>query len=178
MKTRKSRYSAEETAQRGDALYEREIREQVESAHRGKVVAIDIDRGDYVVADNALAASERLLARHPDAGLGIRCHPLEGPCQLPTPLPSGICFVSGRSGSGKYELVAGVAHPWSRVFGTEIRTSHPSGSRCWSWEPAPAPLARFCAPRKSSVPGRVQGLRTAVVSYPEERGASTSWLAT
>lgn len=67
MTTRKSRYSAEETAQRGDALYEREIRGQVESAHRGRVVAIDVDRGDYVIADNALTASERLLARHPDA---------------------------------------------------------------------------------------------------------------
>jgi len=35
-----------------------------------------------------------------------------------------------------------------------------------------------CAPRKSSVPGRVQGLRTAIVSCPDERGANTSWLAT
>jgi hypothetical protein len=67
MTTRRSRYSAEETAQRGDALYEREIRRQVEPAYRGKVVAIDIDRGDYVIADNALTASERLLAQYPDA---------------------------------------------------------------------------------------------------------------
>lgn len=67
MKTQKSRYSAEETAQRGDALYDRDIRGQVETAHRGKVVAIDVDRGEYVIADNALVASERLLARHPDA---------------------------------------------------------------------------------------------------------------
>jgi len=67
MKTRQSRYSAEETARRGDALYEREIRGQVEPAHRGKVVAIDVDRGEYVIAENALTASERLLARYPDA---------------------------------------------------------------------------------------------------------------
>jgi hypothetical protein len=67
MTTRQSRYSAEETARRGDALYEQEIRDQVEPAQRGKVVAIDVDRGDYVVADNALTASERMLARHPDA---------------------------------------------------------------------------------------------------------------
>jgi hypothetical protein len=67
MDNRPSRHSAEETAQRGDALYEREIRAQVEPAQRGKVVAIDVDRGEYVVADNALTASERLLARYPDA---------------------------------------------------------------------------------------------------------------
>jgi len=67
MPTRGSRYSAEETARRGDAFYEREIRGKVESTHRGKVVAIDIDRGDYVIADNALTASERLLAQRPDA---------------------------------------------------------------------------------------------------------------
>ena len=67
MTTRRSRYSAEETAQRGDALYEREIRSQVEPTYRGKVAAIDIDSGDYVIADNALTASERLLTQHPDA---------------------------------------------------------------------------------------------------------------
>jgi len=67
MTPRPSRYSAEETARRGDALYEREIRDRVEPAQRGKVVAIDVDGGEHVVADNALTASERLLARHPDA---------------------------------------------------------------------------------------------------------------
>jgi hypothetical protein len=67
MTDRRSRYSAEETARRGDALYEREIRSRVEPAYRGKVVAIDVDRGEYVIDDNALTASERLLTQHPDA---------------------------------------------------------------------------------------------------------------
>jgi hypothetical protein len=67
MTDRRSQGSAEEIARRGDALYEREIRAQVEPAHRGKVVAIDVDRGEYVIDDNALSASQRLLARHPDA---------------------------------------------------------------------------------------------------------------
>ena len=65
MRTRQPRYSAEETARRGDAIYERDIRAQVEPTHRGKVVAIDIESGAHVVADNALTASERLLAQHP-----------------------------------------------------------------------------------------------------------------
>ncbi len=67
MTTRQPRYSAEETARRGGALYERDIRAQVEPTHRGKVVAIDIDSGTYIVDNNALTASERLLAQHPDA---------------------------------------------------------------------------------------------------------------
>lgn len=67
MTVRQSRYSAEETAQRGDAIYEREIRARVEPTHRGKVVAIDVDSGAYVVADDALTASERLLSQDPAA---------------------------------------------------------------------------------------------------------------
>lgn len=67
MPTWQPRYSAEETARRGNEIYARDIRAQVEPAHRGKVVAIDIDSGAYVVDDNALAASERLLAQYPGA---------------------------------------------------------------------------------------------------------------
>lgn len=67
MTTQPSRYSAEETAQRGDAIYERAIRPHVEPHHQGKIVAIDIERETYVVDDNALTAAERLLAQHPDA---------------------------------------------------------------------------------------------------------------
>ena len=67
MTTRQPRYSAEETARRGDAIYERDIRTKVEQAYRGKVVAIDIGSGAYIVDNNALTASERLLAQYPDA---------------------------------------------------------------------------------------------------------------
>src|SRR5215831_8108335 len=67
MPTRQPRYSAEETARRGDAIYERDIRAQVEPTQRGKVAAIDVDSGAYAIDDNALTASERLLAQHPEA---------------------------------------------------------------------------------------------------------------
>lgn len=69
MTTRRPRSSVEETARRGDALYERDSRAQVEPIYRGKVVAVDIARGAYVMADNALTASERLLAQHPNAAI-------------------------------------------------------------------------------------------------------------
>lgn len=67
MNVRQPRYSKEEHARRGTELYERQIRSQVETGNHGKIVAIDIDRGDFEVAEEALVACERLLARHSDA---------------------------------------------------------------------------------------------------------------
>lgn len=67
MSQQRPRYSAEETARRGDEIYEREVRARVEAGNHGKVVAIDIENGAYTVDDNALAASKRLRVEHPDA---------------------------------------------------------------------------------------------------------------
>lgn len=61
------RYSNEEHARRGMALYEQQVRSQVEADNYGKVVAFDVDTGAFEVADDTLTASQRLLARHPDA---------------------------------------------------------------------------------------------------------------
>jgi hypothetical protein len=43
MAVRQPRYSKEEFAQRGDALYNSQIRAQVEEGNTGKIVAIDIE---------------------------------------------------------------------------------------------------------------------------------------
>ena len=67
MAIRQPRYSKEEHARRGTELYDRQIRPQVEAGNHGKIVAIDIDSGDFEVAEQALTACERLLARHADA---------------------------------------------------------------------------------------------------------------
>jgi hypothetical protein len=64
---RQPRYSKEEFAQRGDALYESEIRSQVEEGNNGKIVAIDLDTGDFEVDASEIAACDRLEVRHPDA---------------------------------------------------------------------------------------------------------------
>lgn len=61
------RYSAEETARRGDEIYERQVRAQVEAGNRGKVVAIDIETGAYSVGETALAAAKPLLVQRPEA---------------------------------------------------------------------------------------------------------------
>jgi len=67
MVVRHPRYSKEEFARRGHEIYESQVRSQVEEGNHGKIVAIDIETGDFEVADELLAASKRLLARLPDA---------------------------------------------------------------------------------------------------------------
>jgi hypothetical protein len=67
MVVRQRRYSKEELARRGKELYESQIRQQVEANNAGKIVAIDIETGAFEVDEDTLAASDRLLARCPDA---------------------------------------------------------------------------------------------------------------
>ncbi len=62
-----SLYSAEEIARLGDALYEAEIQPNLPVAAHGQVVALDVTSHAYVVADNAVIASQQLLARYPEA---------------------------------------------------------------------------------------------------------------
>ncbi len=67
MTIRQPRYSKEEFAQRGDALYEAEIRSQVEAGNDGKIVAIDIETGAFEVDENVVPATNRMFDRYPDA---------------------------------------------------------------------------------------------------------------
>ena len=62
-----TRRTAEETGRLGDEIYERDIRPEVEADHFGKVIAIDVDSGDYAVADTARSAARGLREQHPDA---------------------------------------------------------------------------------------------------------------
>jgi hypothetical protein len=61
------RYDKDEHARLGAALYEQRVRPLVADGNHGKVVALDVDTGAFEVADDTLTASQRLLARHPDA---------------------------------------------------------------------------------------------------------------
>jgi hypothetical protein len=64
------RISDEEIDRRGASLYEGSIRPLVETeANIGKHIVIDVETGDYEIDSDGLAASHRLLARHPGAGL-------------------------------------------------------------------------------------------------------------
>jgi hypothetical protein len=66
------RYSKEEFARRGDAIYENDLRSILEAGNEGKFVAIDIETGAHEVDADELAASDRLLARFPNAQIWLR----------------------------------------------------------------------------------------------------------
>jgi cyanophycinase-like exopeptidase len=65
------RYSKEDFAQRGDLIYQNQIRPQVEFGNQGKIVAIDIETEDFEVDAREIVACNRLEARHPDAQIWI-----------------------------------------------------------------------------------------------------------
>lgn len=67
MTIRSPRYSKEEFAQRGNAIYESIVRSQVETGNYGKIVAIDIETGAFELAENTIIATERLYERYPNA---------------------------------------------------------------------------------------------------------------
>jgi hypothetical protein len=63
------RYTSDEIVKRGKALYQREIRQKVEAGNKGKVLVIDIETGEYEIDDDHLTASDRAIAKRPDAAL-------------------------------------------------------------------------------------------------------------
>ena len=65
------RYSREEFAQRGEDMYARAVRPHLQASDDGKFVAIDIETGAYEVDRDDFTATERLLARRPDAQIWL-----------------------------------------------------------------------------------------------------------
>ena len=66
-------YSPEVVASRGQAIYEQQIRDQVEARNQGKFLVVDIETGDYEIDDDDLKATKRVMAKRPDAVLyGLR----------------------------------------------------------------------------------------------------------
>lgn len=64
-----SDYTREEVSERGERIYEQEIKERVEPQENGKFVIIDIETGEYEIDKNDLAATKRALAKRPEAVL-------------------------------------------------------------------------------------------------------------
>lgn len=63
-------YSGEEIGRRGQEIYERRLRQLVEVEENvGKIISIDIQTGDYEIADDLVTAGLRLQKRHPDAAM-------------------------------------------------------------------------------------------------------------
>jgi hypothetical protein len=71
MTVRQPRYPLEELAKRGDEIYDRDIRAQVEPEHNEKIVAIDIDTGAWELDPDEDAAADRLESRLPNAQIWV-----------------------------------------------------------------------------------------------------------
>jgi hypothetical protein len=66
------RHSKEEFARRGDEIYDRDIFPELKPEDKGKLVAIDIETGDYEIDRDELEACDRLSDRRPDAQIWLR----------------------------------------------------------------------------------------------------------
>ena len=64
----KTKYTGDEIGQRGLEIYENHLRALLETEENiGRIVSIDIESGDYEIAEDLLVAGKRLQQRHPNA---------------------------------------------------------------------------------------------------------------
>ena len=62
--------SQKNIAPRGQEIYDQKLRPVVETeANLGKIIVIDVDTGDYEIAEEGLIAGKRLQQRHPNAAM-------------------------------------------------------------------------------------------------------------
>jgi hypothetical protein len=62
-------YTGDEVADRGEEIYQREIRDLVEPEHTGEFLVLDILTGGYVIDADEVSALRRARAAYPD---GVR----------------------------------------------------------------------------------------------------------
>ena len=63
--------SQEPLAARGEEIYRRALRALLEANHKGEIVAIGVETGEYELGATVLLASEALRARKPDAKIWV-----------------------------------------------------------------------------------------------------------
>ncbi len=68
----KRRYSKEEFARRGEAIFEEKIRTRLKGENPRDFLAIDIETGDYEIDKSEIAACDRLRERVQDAQIWLR----------------------------------------------------------------------------------------------------------
>jgi len=67
----KRRYSKEEIARRGDAIYQTDVLPRAAPEDQGKFAAIDVESGNFELDDDELSACEKLQARVPDSQIWL-----------------------------------------------------------------------------------------------------------
>ena len=63
------RYSSREIVQRGQMLYDQQIRANIDPDDKGKFLVLNIETGEYEIDADELAALKRAKATNPDAPL-------------------------------------------------------------------------------------------------------------
>ena len=61
-----------EIARRGDAIYDRKVRDAVSEEKKGQFVAIDVRSEDFGIGADDRTATKRLRTRHPEARVWLR----------------------------------------------------------------------------------------------------------
>ena len=138
-----------EIARLGDEIYERDIRPKMEAQDAGKVVAIDIHTGSYVLDEDVLTASRRLHELHADAEIwcvrvgrralhriGVGLRPISTRSCQPSTRPS-VKPCSKRS-------VKDSSRAWPPRSQTTTMTSDTASPRAHAW---------FCGPPSSDTFG-------------------------
>ncbi len=86
------RYSAQEVARRGRELYGWRIRPEVEPEHEGRFLVLDVESGEYALADEELEAFDRARAKAPEGVLYL--------IRVGKPAAHRIGGVGGAAGAG------------------------------------------------------------------------------
>ena len=58
--------SANQLAEVGQQLYEKRLRDKLEPRHKGKIIAIEVESGDYFIGKNLNEASLKAKQKHPN----------------------------------------------------------------------------------------------------------------
>jgi hypothetical protein len=72
MSANKRRHTKEEMAERGEAIFEKEIRPRLKHEKKSDFVAIEVETGAYEIDTDERTAGDRLRARVPDAQIWMR----------------------------------------------------------------------------------------------------------
>ena len=83
MLTRKPLYTKVEHARLGTEIYEQRVSSQLSADQFGKIVAIDVESGEFEVADQTVAAAQRLMLddrmlKSGSFGLGTKAFTVSG----------------------------------------------------------------------------------------------------
>jgi hypothetical protein len=65
------RYTSEEIARRGQALYDERLRADIDARHRGEFLVLDIETGEYELDVDELAALRRAKRKNAGAAFYI-----------------------------------------------------------------------------------------------------------